>query len=109
LLIALLHIINLIAMKADQAETRSNSEKLDKTLKGVEDNPINAVNKLKSINENIEIMKNRYLVLRRRDEHNKYKTLDQQKKLSLHHMIHDRLKNEREELRKSLEEIRDTK
>lgn len=44
-----------------------------------------------------------------RDEHIKYRTLDQEKKLNLHQMIHERLQNEREELRKSLEEIRDTK
>jgi hypothetical protein len=48
------------------------------------------------------MMKNRYLVLRRRDDYNKYKTLDQEKKINLHQMIHDRLQNEREELRKSL-------
>lgn len=55
------------------------------------------------------MMKNRSLVLKMRDEHLKYRTLDQEKKLSLHQMIHERLQNEREELRKSLEEIRDTK
>lgn len=37
-------------MKAEQAETKSNSEKLDTTRKSLGDTPINAVNKLKSLN-----------------------------------------------------------
>ncbi len=73
----LFNIINLIVMKVEQGESRSNSEQLDTGGKILGDTPINAVNKLKSVNENIEMMKNRYLVLRRRDEHNKYRTLDQ--------------------------------
>lgn len=64
-------------MRAEQVDIKSNSEKLDTTQKSLGDTPINAVNRLKSLNDNIEMMKNRYLVLRRRDEHNKYKTLDQ--------------------------------
>jgi hypothetical protein len=53
-------------------------------------------------------MKKRFKVLQVQDEYNRYRTVDQEKRINMHQEIHSRLLKEREVLKKSLEKNNDT-
>lgn len=53
-------------------------------------------------------MKCRFKVLKVQDEYNRYRTIDQQKRINFHKEIHHKLQKDREIIRKSLEKINDT-
>lgn len=53
-------------------------------------------------------MKRRFKVLQVQDEYNRYRTVDQEKRINQHVEIHSRLLKDRELLKKSLEKVKDT-
>ena len=53
-------------------------------------------------------MKRRFKVIQGQEDYNRYKTIDQEKRINQHHKIHSVILREREELKKSMEKVNDT-
>ena len=60
------------------------------------------------MNNHIETMKRRFKVLQGQEDYNRYKTIDQEKRINQHQNIHSVILREREELRRGMERVNDT-
>ena len=65
----------------------SHSEKSSKSL-SPSNNPVEAAGRFKNISEQIHLMKRRFQVLKVQEDYNKYRTIDQEKRIDRHNFIH---------------------
>ena len=67
-----------------------------KTEENPERNPRRAATKLKEMQLNVEVMRNRFKVLEGQNQYNRYLTLDQSKRIEHHNSIHEKISKEKE-------------
>ena len=56
----------------------------------------------------LDMMKNRFKVIQGHDQYQRYKTIDQSRKISLHDSIHEKITKDKNKLREEMKKLNDS-